>query len=54
MRKNGFGKVETLNGYIYTLAGKGQSGVMANELDNVLPAAASKFHHDYQSDVTII
>ncbi|MEN3257588.1 tail fiber domain-containing protein [Sodalis endosymbiont of Spalangia cameroni] len=52
--ENGLAKVETLTGYTYVLAKNRQAGVMADELEKVLPEAVSNSGDYHENDDTVI
>ncbi|MEN3259797.1 tail fiber domain-containing protein [Sodalis endosymbiont of Spalangia cameroni] len=51
---NGLEKVETLTGYTYVLAEHRQAGVMADELEKVLPEAVGSSGDYHESDGTVV
>ncbi|MEN3259108.1 tail fiber domain-containing protein [Sodalis endosymbiont of Spalangia cameroni] len=52
--ENGLAKVETLTGYTYILAEHRQAGVMADELEKVLPEAVGSSGDYHESDGSIV
>ncbi|WP_148203470.1 tail fiber domain-containing protein [Sodalis glossinidius] len=52
--ENGLEKVETLTGYTYVLAEHRQAGVMADELEKVLPEAVGNSGDYHESDGTVV
>ncbi|MGL9774209.1 MAG: tail fiber domain-containing protein [Sodalis sp. (in: enterobacteria)] len=52
--ENGLAKVETLTGYTYVLAEYRQAGVMADELEKVLPEAVGNSGDYHESDGTVV
>ncbi|WP_406705634.1 tail fiber domain-containing protein, partial [Sodalis sp.] len=52
--ENGLAKVETLTGYTYVLAKNRQAGVMADELEKVLPEAVSNSGDYHENDGSVI
>ncbi|OIV47208.1 hypothetical protein BK025_06010 [Sodalis sp. TME1] len=52
--EDGLAKVETLTGYTYVLAEHRQAGVMADELEKVLPEAVGNSGDYHESDGTVV
>ncbi|WP_074013763.1 tail fiber domain-containing protein [Candidatus Sodalis sp. SoCistrobi] len=52
--ENGLAKVETLTGYTYVLAKNRQAGVMADELEKVLPEAVSNSGDYHENDGSVV